>query len=164
MSKTALDHHDARILEVLQEDARVSNADLADAIGLSASPCWRRVRRLEETGVIRKHVTLLEPEAIGLPVNVFATVALREQVEGRLEHFERELLRRPEVMECYLMTGEFDYLLRVVVPDVGAYRRFVLDHLSRIEGIASIKSSFALKQVQYKTALPLAHLGAGSPG
>jgi len=153
------DRHDRRILEVLQDDARISNSDLADAIGLSQSPCWRRVRRLEGAGVIRKHVTVLDPEAIGLPVNVFATVALGEQVEGRLEHFEREILGRPEVMECYLMTGEFDYLLRVVVPDVNAYRRFVVDHLSRIEGIASIKSSFALKQVQYKTAMPLTEFG-----
>jgi DNA-binding Lrp family transcriptional regulator len=105
-------------------------------------------------------VTLLDPDALGLAVNVFATVALEKQVERRLEHFEREILARPEVMECYLMTGEFDYLLRIVVPDVAAYRQFVLDHLSRIEGIASIKSSFALKQVQYKTALPLGHVEA----
>jgi DNA-binding Lrp family transcriptional regulator len=160
MQTEALDHYDRRILELLQEDARISNTDLAEAIGLSASPCWRRVRRLEERGVIRKHVTLLDPDALGLAVNVFATVALEKQVERRLEHFEREILARPEVMECYLMTGEFDYLLRIVVPDVAAYRQFVLDHLSRIEGIASIKSSFALKQVQYKTALPLGHVEA----
>lgn len=150
------DHLDQRILAIIQEDARISNTDLAGRVGLSASPCWRRVRAMERAGVIRKYVTLVEPEAIGLPVNVFATVTLEKQIEERLEQFEQAITQRPEVMECYLMTGEFDYLLRVVVPDVAAYRRFVLEHLTGIEGIANIKSSFALKQVQYKTALPLA--------
>jgi len=98
------------------------------------------------------------PEAIGLPVNVWVHVTLEEQVERRLEHFETAIVARPEVMECYLMTGESDYLLRVVVPDIAAYQAFLLEHLTRIEGIASIKSSFALKQVKYKTALPLDHL------
>ncbi len=149
---------DRRILDIIQDDARIANAELASRVGLSPSPCWRRVRALESGGVIRKYVTLLEPEAIGLPVNVFAMVTLEKQVEKRLEHFEKAALARPEVMEAYLMTGEFDYLLRVVVPDIAAYQRFLLDHLTRIEGIASIKSSFALKQVQYKTALPLTHL------
>jgi len=159
MPEHAWDRLDRRILEVIQEDARISNAELAERVGLSPSPCWRRVRALQERGVIRKFVTLVEPEAIGLPVNVWVNVTLREQVEKRLEHFEEAIVRRPEVMECYLMTGESDYLLRVVVPDIAAYQRFVLDHLTRIEGIASIKSSFALKQVKYKTALPLNHLG-----
>jgi len=149
---------DRRILELIQEDARISNADLAAQIGLSPSPCWRRVRALEERGVISRYVTLVTPEAIGLPVNVWVRVTLDEQVERRLEHFETAIVARPEVMECYLMTGESDYLLRVVVPDIAAYQAFLLDHLTRIEGIASIKSSFALKQVKYKTALPLDHL------
>jgi len=153
------DRRDRRILETIQDEARISNADLAARVGLSPAPCWRRVRALERAGVIRKHVTLLNPEAVGLKVNVFAMVTLEKQIEPRLEHFERAILERPEVMECYLMTGEFDYLLRVVVPDVAAYERFLLEHLTRIEGIASIKSSFALKQVQYKTALPLTYLG-----
>ena len=160
MPRTPWDRYDRRILEVLQASARMSNADLAEAIGLSASPVWRRVRRLEESGVIREHVTLLDPEAIGLPVNVWVHVTLEEQVERRLEHFENAIVARPEVMECYLMTGESDYLLRVVVPDIAAYQAFLLEHLTRIEGIASIKSSFALKQVKYKTALPLDHLEA----
>ncbi len=155
-------HHwdtlDRRILDIIQDDARIANAELASRVGLSPSPCWRRVRALESGGVIRKYVTLLEPEAIGLPVNVFAMVTLEKQAEKRLEHFEKAVLARPEVMEAYLMTGEFDYLLRVVVPDIAAYQRFLLDHLTRIESIASIKSSFALKQVQYKTALPLTYL------
>ena len=153
------DKLDRQILGLLQEEARLSNAELSERVGLSASPCWRRVRALEERGVIRKYVTLVAPEAIGLPVSVWVNVTLEEQVERRLEHFEAAIVRRPEVMECYLMTGESDYLLRVVVPDIAAYQRFLLEHLTRIEGIASIKSSFALKQVKYKTALPLEHLG-----
>ena len=158
MPKVGWDAIDRRILEVIQEEARISNADLAGRVGLSPSPCWRRVRALEDAKVIRRYVTLVDAEAIGLPINVFATVTLEKQVERALERFERAVAERPEVMECYLMTGEFDYLLRVVVPSLGAYERFLMDHLTRIEGIASIKSSFALKQVRYKTALPLAHI------
>ncbi len=155
MPRHIVDRLDRRILDVLQQEARISNADLAGRVGLSASPCWRRVKALEDRGVIRRYVTLVSPEAIGLPVNVFISVTLEKQVEKRLESFEASVLKHPEVMECYLMTGEFDYLLRVVVSDVEAYQRFLLVHLTRIPGIASIKSSFALKQVQYKTALPL---------
>ena len=143
---------------MIQEDARISNADLAARVGLSPSPCWRRVRALEERGVIRSYVTLTSPKALGLSVNVFVNITLDKQVEDNLERFERAVLARPEVMEAYLMTGDFDYLLRVVVPDIEGYQRFVLEHLTRIAGVASIKSSFALKQVQYKTALPLGHL------
>lgn len=153
-----LDELDRKILICLQDNARMSNAELAAAVGLSPSPCWRRVRALEKAGVVRKYAAIVEAKAIGLPVNVFVSVTLEKQVEDWLERFEAALRDRPEVMECYLMTGEFDYLLRVVVPDLAAYERFVLDHLTRIPGIAGIKSSFALKQVQYKTALPLGHL------
>ena len=158
MPRVTWDAIDRRILSVIQEEARISNAELAGRVGLSPSPCWRRVRALEDAGVIRRYVTLVDAEAIGLPINVFATVTLEKQVERALERFERAVAERPEVMECYLMTGEFDYLLRIVVPSLGAYERFLMDHLTRIEGIASIKSSFALKQVRYKTALPLAHI------
>ena len=151
----SFDATDRRILEVIQEEARISNSELADRIGLSPSPCWRRVRTLEDNGVIERYVTLVNAQAVGLPITVFATVALEKQVESALESFERAVMERPEVMECNLMTGEFDYLLRVVVPDLAAYERFLMDHLTRIKGIASIKSSFSLKQVSYKTALPL---------
>ena len=149
------DGTDRRILEVIQEDARISNTELADRIGLSPSPCWRRVRTLEDNGVIERYVTLVNAKAVGLPITVFATVTLEKQVESALESFEKAVTERPEVMECNLMTGEFDYLLRVVVPDLTAYERFLMDHLTRIKGIASIKSSFSLKQVSYKTVLPL---------
>ena len=150
-----LDNTDRRILRVIQEEARVSNSELAERVGLSASPCWRRVRTLEENVVIERYVTLVNAKAVGLPINVFATVTLEKQAESALELFEKAVKKRPEVMECNLMTGEFDYLLRVVVPDLAAYERFLMDHLTTIKGIASIKSSFSLKQVSYKTALPL---------
>ena len=150
-----LDKIDSRILEIIQEEARISNTDLADRVGLSPSPCWRRGRALESNGIIERYVTLVNAKAVGLPINVFATVTLEKQVEPALEAFEKAVTERPEVMECNLMTGEFDYLLRVVVPDLAAYERFLIDHLTRIKGIASIKSSFSLKQVCYKTALPV---------
>ena len=155
MLKQDWDKKDLRILEILQEQARISNSDLAQHVGLSPSPCWRRVRALEEAGVIQQYVALVSAKSVGLPINVFATVTLDKQIESALEAFETSVTKRPEVMECYLMTGEFDYLLRVVVPDLEAYEHFLLEHLTRIKGIASIKSSFSLKQVCYKTTLPL---------
>jgi DNA-binding Lrp family transcriptional regulator len=150
-----LDAIDLRILGALQENARIANTELAVAVGLSPAPCLRRVRALEERGVIRKHVSLVSPAAVGLPVSVFVSISLERQVEEALKRFERVILARPEVMECYLMTGDADYLLRVVCADLGAYERFVLDHLTKVPGVSSIRSSFALKQVKYSTALPL---------
>jgi len=151
----ALDEIDRRILRHLQEDARASNVSLARAVGLSPSPCLRRVRELERRGVLRGAVALVDPAAVGLGVSVFVQVRLATQVEAALERFEAVVLERPEVMECYLMTGEADYLLRVVIPDIPAFQRFLIDHLTRIPGVASIQSSFALKQVKYRTALPI---------
>jgi len=156
----ALDDIDRKILEVLQDDARISNVDLAARVGLSPSPCLRRVRDLEERGVVRRYVALLDPSAVGLGVSVFVQVSLERQAERGLDTFEKRILERPEVLECYLMTGDADYLVRVVVPDVAAFERFLLDHLTRIPGVASVKSSFALKQVKYRTSLPL-HRGEG---
>jgi Lrp/AsnC family leucine-responsive transcriptional regulator len=150
-----MDEIDLKILKTLQQEARTTNADLAGRVGLSPAPCLRRVRTLEEQGVIRKYVTLLDPGSVNLGVAVFVQISLDLQVEDRLEKFERAIMRRPEVLECYLMTGDSDYLLRVVVPDVAAYERFLKDSLTRIEGVAGIKSSFALKQVKYSTELPL---------
>ena len=155
-----MDEIDIKILVALQEDARMTNTELADRVGLSPAPCLRRVRALEQPGVIRKYVTLLDPAAVDLGVTVFVQISLDLQVEDRLEIFERAISRRPEVLECYLMTGDSDYLLRVVVPDVPAYERFLRDTLTRIEGVAGIKSSFALREVRYSTALPLAEPAA----
>jgi Lrp/AsnC family leucine-responsive transcriptional regulator len=158
MPISELDAIDRNILDVLQQDARISNVELSEKVNLSPSPCLRRVRRLESEGTIRSYVTLLDPAEVGLPVSVFVQVSLERQVDDALENFECAIVARPEVMECYLMTGDSDYLLRVVAPDLEAFQRFLLDHLTRIPGVASIKSSFALKQVSYRTALPLGHL------
>ena len=155
MPKLELDATDWKILSRLQDDARLSNVDLARAVNLSPSPCLARVRRLEEGGLISRYVTLLDALALGVTVSVFIQVRLERQVEKALEIFERAIAERPEVMECYLMTGDADYLLRVVVADVAAYEQFLKNHLTRIPGVASIKSSFALNRVKYETALPL---------
>jgi Lrp/AsnC family leucine-responsive transcriptional regulator len=153
-----MDQFDRNILNHLQEEGRATNVELADAVGLSPSPCLRRVRELERSRVIRQYAALLEPTAVGLGVSVFAQVSLERQVEAVLDAFEAHISARPEVVECYLMTGDHDYHLRIVVPDLEAYRTFVLDHLSKAPGVSSIRSSFALKQVKYSTALPLEHL------
>lgn len=155
MSEAVLDEVDIRILRRLQQDARVANVTLADAVGLSAAPCLRRVRALEERGVINRYVALLDPPTVGFGVSVFVHVTLERQIDNALEIFEQAILKRSEVMECYLMTGDSDYLLRVVVPDIPAYERLLMDHITTTPGVASIKSSFALKQVKYSTALPL---------
>jgi Lrp/AsnC family leucine-responsive transcriptional regulator len=150
-----LDRIDRHILSRLQANARISNVELANAVGLSPAPCLRRVRALEERGVIKGYASLLDQAAVGLPINVFVRVTLEKQVEQNLDHFENQISQRTEVMECYLMTGDSDYFLRVVVPDLPAYERFLKRHLTRIRGVANIQSSFALKQVTYRTALPL---------
>ncbi len=150
----SLDAIDRRILERLQHDGRLSNADLAEQVGLSSSPCWRRVRALEEAGVIKGYAAQVDAKSVGLSVNVFMSVSLSTQVEKALKDFERAAAERPEVMECYLMTGDSDYLLRIVVPDLEAYERFVMD-FTKIPGIAQIRSSFALRPVKQGTALPL---------
>ena len=153
-----LDAIDARILTELQSDGGLTNAELAERVGLSPSPCLRRVKLLADAGVINKRVALVDGNAIDLKVSVFIHVTLEKQIEENLSEFEAAIESRPEVVECYLMTGESDYLLRVVVPDLEAYERFLMEHLTRIPGVSNIKSSFALNQVKYSTALPLDHL------
>ena len=155
MQSVTLDKIDRDILKVLQADARTPIVDVAAEVGLSPSPCARRVKRLEREGIIVRYATVIDQKAVGLPVSVFCNVTLEKQVKGALETFQAAVLKRPEVMECYLMTGESDYLLRVVVADLEAYERFIVEHLTRVPGIANIKSSFALKQVAYRTELPL---------
>ena len=150
-----LDTIDNRILDQLQRNGRISNVELAAAVGLSPSPCLRRVRELESAGVIDRYAAILDQRAAGYALSVFVQVTLERQVETALEAFERVIADRPEVMECYLMTGDSDYLLRIVVPDVTAYEEFLKNHLTRIAGVSSIKSSFALNRVKYETALPL---------
>lgn len=150
-----LDAIDWQILGLLQADARMSNVELAKAVGLSPSPCLNRVRALEESGYISRYVTLLDALRVGLKVSVFIQVTLERQVETALERFENAIRGRPEVMECYLMTGDADYLIRVVVADIQQLEEFILKFLTKLPGVGNIKSSFALKQVKYQTALPL---------
>jgi Lrp/AsnC family transcriptional regulator, leucine-responsive regulatory protein len=150
-----LDAIDRRILCELQNEAKISNVELANRVGLSPSPCLARVRALERDGVIARYVALVEPERLGLPISVFIQVTLEKQIDQALARFERQMEAMQEVMECYLMTGDSDYLVRVVVPDVSELQRFITEKLSTIEGVATIRSSFALKQVKYKTAIPL---------
>ena len=146
---------DFRILSCLQQDASLTNVELAGKISLSPSPTLSRVKKLEADGVISRYVALVNPHALGLKVNVFVRVSLEKQEAAALEQFEKAVSHFDEVMEVYLMTGDEDYLLRIVVPDIQALERFILENLTRIPGIKNIKSSFALKQVKYKTALPI---------
>ena len=156
------DDRDIKILQELQRDARLSNVELAARVNLSPSPCLARVRALEQAGVVSRYVALLDPLKLGLSVSVFIEIRLERQIEHALEAFEKAMLGQPEVMECYLMTGDFDYLVRVVVTNVQALERFIVDRLSKIPGVATIRSSFALKQVKYETALPLPRADGGS--
>jgi DNA-binding Lrp family transcriptional regulator len=150
-----LDRLDLRILHELQADGSLTNVELARRVQLSPSPCLARVKALEQAGVIRQYVALVEPKALGLMLNVFVSISLKQQTRGALAAFEQRITEHDEVMECYLMTGDADYLIRVAVPDIAALERFILNQLTPIDGIEKIRSSFALKQVRYKTALPL---------
>ena len=155
MPKRAIDEIDRRILSSLQIDGRLTALQLADKAGLSSSPCARRVRLLEAAGVIKGYVAVLDQIAVGLPVSVFASVKLERQREEELDRFAAAVARWPEVVECYLMTGQRDYLMRIVVPDLAAYERFLKEKLTRLDGVGSIESSFALGQVKYSNVLPV---------
>jgi Lrp/AsnC family leucine-responsive transcriptional regulator len=150
-----LDRIDHAILDHLQRDGRATSAELGDVAGLSASPAHRRQKLLEEGGIIRGYVALLDQDRVGLPVNVFVSVRLSAQTEDHLAAFEQAVADLPEVMECYVMSGASDYLLRVVAPDLGAYEEFLRTKLTRIHGVRGVESAFALKRVAYRTSLPL---------
>ena len=150
-----IDPTDRKILAALQDDGRMSIQALSKAVGLSPSPCLRRVRILEDEGVIRRYVAMVDQRAVGLPVSVFASVRLERQREEELDRFASAVSQWPEVVECYLMTGRQDYLLRIVVPDLDAYEAFLKEKLTRLDGVDSIESSFALSQVKYTNVLPL---------
>ena len=150
-----IDRYDRQILDLLQRDGRISNVQLAAAVNLSESACLRRVRALEEAGMIGRYVALLSQAAAGLPGNVFVHIGLHREEERELAAFEAAVRDIPEVMECYLMTGEFDYLLRVVVSDMADFERLHRDSLTRLPGVARVNSSVAIRTVQKKTELPL---------
>jgi DNA-binding Lrp family transcriptional regulator len=153
-----LDNIDWKILTILQSDAAIANIDLAEQVCLSPSPCSRRVKNLERLGFINRRVTLIDPQRAGLPVTVFVQVTLHHQIKKDLDRFATQVTQWPEVMECYLMTGDFDYLMRVVTPDLQAYQTFLDEKLTAVEGVEHIKSSFSLKPICYKTELPLGHM------
>lgn len=155
MISTSLDTVDFRILKELQADGALTNVELARRVNLSPSPCLARVKALEASGVIDRYVAIANAQKLGLGLNVFISISLKEQSKSALASFEERISEHDEVMECYLMTGDSDYLIRVVVPDIQALERFILDKLSPIKSIEKIRSSFTLKQVRYKTALPL---------
>ncbi|MBP2149959.1 Lrp/AsnC family transcriptional regulator [Xanthobacter autotrophicus DSM 597] len=150
-----LDAIDRKILAALQADGRKSIAELSGEVGLSPSPCLRRVKALEEEGLIARYAAVLDQRKAGLPVSVFVSIKLERQQEEALDSFSAAIRGWPEVLECYLMTGPRDYLLRVVAADLDAYERFLKEKLTRLDGIASIESSFALEQVKYSNILPL---------
>ncbi len=151
----ALDRYDRAILEALQRNGRISNVQLATAVNLSESACLRRVRVLEESGMIDRYVALVSQPAAGLPGNVFVHIGLHREEERVLAAFEEAVKNIPEVMECYLMTGEFDYLLRVVVRDMADFERLHKESLTRLPGVARVNSSVAIRTVQKTTELPL---------
>ena len=152
---TALDAIDRKILSLLQTDGRMTMQEIADKVGLSVSPCHRRVKLLEERGVISRYVATVDQKALGLHVSVFISIKLARQKEEDLNRFARAISKWDEVLECYLMTGNRDYLLRVVAADLASYEAFLKNKLTRLDGIASIESSFALSQVKYSIALPV---------
>ena len=150
-----LDRFDRAILEALQRDGRMSNVQLAAAVNLSESACLRRVRALEESGMIDRYVALINQAKAGLPGDVLVHIALRREEDRELAAFEQAVQDIPEVMECYLMTGEFDYLLRVVVSDMADFERLHREALTRLPGVARVNSSVAIRTVLKKTELPL---------
>ena len=155
MKHIHLDSTDLKIIAQLQVDGALSNVELARRVHLSPSPCLLRVKALATAGVIQKYVALVDAAALGLGLNVFINISLKEQSKEALAVFEQRIAEHDEVMECYLMTGDSDYLIRVAVKGIGELEKFILEQLTPIPGIEKIRSSFALKQVRYKTALPL---------
>lgn len=149
-----LDAIDRKILDAVQVNGRITNQELADQVGLSPSPCLRRVRQLEANEVISQYVALVNPAALGLNVTAFVRVRLDQQDDRHLDAFEAAISEFPEVMECYLMTGEADYQLRILVRSLTEFEDFLRYRLTRVPGVANVTTSFALRPVIYKTSLP----------
>ena len=151
-----LDRIDKHILELMQADGRISNLELAERVGLSPTPCSRRVKRLEESGLITGHVTLLDPESLGLNLTAIVGIAMDRHTPDRFESFEKAIADMPEIIECSIVTGQTaDFLLKVVVRDMHHYEQFLLGRLTRLEGVTGVHSSFVLRDLVKKTALPI---------
>ena len=154
-----LDKLDKRILQALQQDGSITNLELAEQIGLSPSPCARRVKQLEEAGIIRKQVTLLSASQLDLKLTALIQISMDRHTPDRFEVFEAQVRSYPEVIECLLITGQSaDYQLKVVVPDMECYQEFLLNKITRIEGVTDVHSSFMLREVINTTELPLNHI------
>ena len=157
-----LDRYDRQLLAALQADGSLTNQELAERVGLSPSPCSRRVKALEEAGIITGRTTLLDQKRLGLDLTVILQISMDRHTPERFENFERTVSGFPEVQYCYLVTGqEADYQLKVVVPDMDAYQQFLLGKITRIEGVSGVHSSFVMRKVIDSTALPLNYLGPG---
>ena len=159
MPTAILDKTDIKMMAALQANGRLTNVELAEKVALSPSPCLRRLKQLEESGVIRQYVALLEPGKIGLGLQAFVRVTLEKRGAANIDSFMDAVQRWPEVVNCYAMTGEMDYLLQVYFEDLEHFSRFVMDDLLQQPGVEDIKSSFVLKEFKKTTALPIAHLG-----
>lgn len=149
-----LDSVDRRMLTVLQEDGRITNQDLSQRVGLSPTPCLRRLKRLEDTGVIQGYSAIVDPKAYGLPFSVFVSVRLSQQTQEHISEFEKAVEGWSEVTECYLMTGSQDYLLRVLTDGIEGYERFLKQKMTRLKCIQSVESNFALATVKRRIGLP----------
>jgi Lrp/AsnC family transcriptional regulator len=158
-----LDSVDLKLLDLLQKDSSLSAADLAERVGMSQSPCWRRVQRLKEEGYIRREVALLDRRRIGLNAHIFARVKLSAHGRAHLAEFSKAVESFPEVLECYVLMGTDDFLLRVVTKDVEAYEHFFFDRLSKLPGVQEINSAIALSDIKATTALPLTQLSTSKP-
>ncbi|HVS78155.1 MAG TPA: Lrp/AsnC family transcriptional regulator [Steroidobacteraceae bacterium] len=151
----ALDRLDRRILDELQADARISNQELAQRVGLSPAPCWRRLRRLEEEGFIEGYATLLSAPAIGLPIQAYALVSLENHHPETVRQFDQLVRDRPEVLECHSMSGPNDYLLRIVAADMEGYEQFLSTRVLQLPGVRSVNTSFVLRTKKFTTRLPV---------
>src|SRR6185312_4867444 len=157
LGECPMDRLDRKILRLLQEDATLAVADVAKKVGLSTTPCWRRIQKLEEEGVIKRRVAILDPEKVNTRVNVFVSIRTNSHSHEWLRRFSEVIQEFPEVIEFYRMSGDVDYLLRVVVPDIAAYDAFYKRLIARIE-IRDVSSAFAMEQIKYTTQLPLDYL------
>lgn len=154
-----LDRIDRLILTEMQGNGRISNLELAERVGLSPTPCSRRVKQLEEAGIIDRHVTLLKPSHLNLKLIALIQISMDRHTPDRFENFEQKVAQFPEVMECSLITGQSaDYLVKVVVPDMDAYQALLLGKITRIDGVSGVQSSFVMRQVISKTELPLDYM------
>ena len=155
MSESNLDRFELQILNLLQEDCSLSNADIAERVGLSPSPCWRRIERMERDGIIARRVAIVDRKKVGLNAQVFAQIKLNAHGRANLDEFTAAIRGFPEVLECYVLMGTVDFMLRIIAQDIEAYERFFFDKLSHLPGVQEINSTVALSEIKATTALPL---------